>query len=795
LRILLIDDASAYREAFAELLTEGGFADAVLDYADNADDGARIMNRGEHDIYFVDYRLPGAKGTDLIQAARQAGIDRPIFCLTGLDNPNLDLEAENAGASFYLSKDDLTPGALSRTIRFSLRQSAAPPMPRDAEDRFRLAQEAANIGTWDWEIATGTMTWEKRMYQLYGCGPCDNGNECATCDGVAQPLGFAAIEQMARACMKSGAPLQNDFEVTWRDGSVHFMRAACRTLKDAAGKAVRVSGIAWDITELRELVAELAIARDAAEHANLAKSRFLAGMTHELRTPLNSILGCARLLRGEGALNPAQAARVDIMLNAGAHLLELIHCVLDLSEIETERVTLMAEPVDLRTLAAACLDMVRTAAEEKGLAIHLAVTADVPHLVMADPVRLRQILLNLLGNAVKFTARGSVDLRLRTTSEAASLRFDVADTGPGIPEEKRHRLFQDFGRLQGGLTRALEGAGLGLAISERLATLMGGRLDYMENAGGGSVFFLEIPLTEAHAPSLRKQQTPPVSEVAVTNAPHPLHILVVDDSEMNLDIAASFVRLAGHRVTCASGGAEAVAAAASTLFDAVMMDVQMPDIDGLEATRRIRALPGPNGRVPVVALTAQVFTEQLEACRQAGMTGHLAKPFNEAALYAMFADVAPGAPPDRRAGASFGWDPGGLELPVLDLHVFTTNTRLLRPAAIVTYLENIVANTASLLASLRALNGTGPIGDDLLRAVHKLAGNVGLFGFARAADAARRFERAARTGAADQHDLAKTLIAALLSSLQEAESRLTVARSHPLLLGPALRGLKLAQQS
>jgi CheY-like chemotaxis protein len=263
---------------------------------------------------------------------------------------------------------------------------------------------------------------------------------------------------------------------------------------------------------------------------------------------------------------------------------------------------------------------------------------------------------------------------------------------------------------------------------------------------------------------------------------------------MNLDIAASFVRLAGHRVTCAGGGAEAIAAAATTLFDAVMMDVQMPDIDGLEATRRIRALPGPNGRVPIVALTAQVFTEQLEACRQAGMTGHLAKPFNEAALYAMFADVTPGAPPERRAGGSPGWTAAGSEMPVVDVHVFTTNTRLLRPAAIVTYLENIVGGITTLLGSLRGLDETVEIGTDLLKAVHKLAGNVGLFGFTRAADAARKFERAARTGAPEQYALAKTLQTVLQTSLQEAEKRLTVARGHPKLIGP-IRGAKLAALS
>jgi signal transduction histidine kinase/DNA-binding response OmpR family regulator/HPt (histidine-containing phosphotransfer) domain-containing protein len=762
LRILLIDDSAAYREEFAERLAESGLEDTVLDQAETAAEGAHALGQAAHDIYFVDYRLPGARGTELIREARKAGNDRPIFCLTGIDDPRLDQEAEKAGATFHLSKDNLTGAILGRTIRFALRHA----MPRDAQDRFRLAQEAANIGTWDWTIATGAMTWDERMYQLAGCRPAETG---------AQPNGFAAILHMVRTCTDTGQPVQDEFEVTWPDGSVHFMRAAGRLIRDATGNAVRVSGISWDITEMRLLVAELAQARDAAQRANQAKTRFLAGMSHELRTPLNGILGNARLLRAEGGLNASQAARVESMLGAGAHLLELVHCVLDLSEIETERVALRAEPMDIRTLAGACLDMVRHMAEEKGLSVHLAVAADVPRQVMGDPMRLRQVLLNLLGNATKFTSRGSVDLRVRTTSGGASLRFDVADTGPGIPEDKRHRLFQDFGRLQTETGCTAEGAGLGLALSARLATLMGGCLDHMENAGGGSVFFLELPL---HPAGVQEAAT-----LIATDAPPPrsnarkLNVLVVDDSDINLDIAASFLRLAGHTVTCAGSGAQAVQEAATTLFDVVMMDIQMPGMDGLEATRRIRALQGPHGRVPVVALTAQVFTEQLEACRQAGMTGHLAKPFTEASLFSILSEVVPGAPVDRRAGPKVAWPMPDAALPVIDLHVFTTNTRLLKPASVVSYLENIEASAGAVRGALRATQDAPGYNEQILRSIHKLSGNIGLFGFTRAADAARRFERAARTNAPEQPALATEFAAALDETLQETAARLATARA------------------
>ncbi len=528
---------------------------------------------------------------------------------------------------------------------------------------------------------------------------------------------------------------------------------------------------------LEETNSELIRAKLLADQATRAKSRFLAGMSHELRTPLNGILGNARLLRLEGGLQPAQVARVENMLSAGNHLLEMIHCVLDLSEIETEQVSLRTEPVNLRAVMSACVDIVRHMADEKGLALNLSVAVDVPALTITDPVRLRQILLNLLGNAAKFTRRGGFDLGLCTTADGASIRFEVADSGPGIPQEKRQALFQDFARLQSGESRAAEGAGLGLALSSRLAALMGGRLGYRENPSGGSIFWLELPLLACEVAEASNDSDGDASRssAAAPGPARPLNVLVVDDSEMNLEIAASFMRIMGHQVSCVGGGAEAVAALATKCFDVVFMDVQMPDMDGLEATRLIRALPGARGQVPVIALTAQVFTEQLEACRLAGMSGHLCKPCTEAALHTILAKYVPGAPPDVLLTSSAVGDDLTGESPLIDLDVFRTNTRVLKPASVISYLENITASASAVLSAVRAWDGSGEIGVDVLEATHKLAGNAGLFGFARVANAARRFEHAARSGTLETRLLTESLTETLQLSIWKAEECLEAA--------------------
>ncbi|MBR0681679.1 response regulator [Roseomonas eburnea] len=380
--------------------------------------------------------------------------------------------------------------------------------------------------------------------------------------------------------------------------------------------------------------AALAAARDASERASEEKSRFLARMSHELRTLLNSVLGMAQLLARDPRLDIVQRERAATLERAGRHLVAIVNDILDLGRVEAGRLELAPRPAELRGLLEEAVELARPAAVMKRIRLDLRMHPQLPAAVLVDPVRLRQILLNLLGNAVKFTPDGG-QVTLSVRPGPAALEFVVTDTGPGVPADQRERLFRDYERM-GAEAAGTEGTGLGLAITAALARTMGGGASYAPGPEGkGSCFSVTLPLPAATLPAAVERTAP--------EPPRPadgLRILVVDDIAANRMVAEALLTQAGHRVQCCADGASAVAAIArGPLPDVVLMDVHMPDMDGFAATARIRALPGPAGHVPVLAVTAEAAPDEVRACLNRGMDGHVSKPIDRQALLAAIAEV------------------------------------------------------------------------------------------------------------------------------------------------------------
>ena len=614
---------------------------------------------------------------------------------------------------------------------------------------FEFLQAGSLDGIWYWDVERQDQEWmSPRFKELFGYRDDEIPNTSEWWQANIFPEDRdVALDNFAKHLADPNHPYDQIVRYRHRDGSSVWVRCRGLAVRNERGEPIRLLGCHTDVTalkraeeDLRRQAAELRDARDAAERANRAKGTFLANVSHEIRTPLNAVIGTAELLE-DTDLTPVQLDHLAAIRESAEALLDIINDILDFSKIEADKLQSEQQPFRLRDRLNNLVKSLAPRLHGKPVAMRSDVAGDAPDTLVGDARLLRQVLANLLSNAIKFTERGTIELRVRPHERAGdtvTLRFEVADTGIGIPPDKQRVIFEEFVQADASTTRRYGGTGLGLAIASRLVEALGGAIGLESEPGAGSTFHFtaRFGLDEA-APVEAPRES-------IVELP-PLHVLLVEDSVANQRVGAGMLEKMRHTVRIVANGGAAVEACAAERFDVILMDLQMPGMDGYEATRAIRRREHDEGipKTPIVALTARASRGNEDLCFAAGFDGYLAKPYRSRELVDAIAAVlstseptaAPPAPSAAPPSESrLDWDSA--------LETVDGDRELLGKM-----LEGFLGQQPALVAELReAFRATDlPV---VKRVAHTIGGSLRSFDGARVVALANDLEDRCRAGSA-----------------------------------------------
>ena len=606
---------------------------------------------------------------------------------------------------------------------------------------LKLAEATAHVGHWHFDILTRELYWSDEVYRIHG-----RKMGLPVTVEIGTQYYHPEDRDSIVALLREATTTKSGFRFTGRlvrdDGELRHIEAIGQVTVGSDGTALSHLGVLIDRTQETLMRESLTKARDEARAADFAKTTFLANMSHEIRTPMNGVIGFTEL-----ALNneedPVQRQRLRMVADSGNAMLSLLNDLLDFAKIEANQVVVAEEPTDLRETLQSVVRLMESVALSKGLDLSIEVDPALPEHVLIDELRLRQVLLNLVGNAIKFTEEGGVRVVAMVDPHDGGSKprmvIEVHDTGIGIPAHRLASVFEKFIQADETTERRYGGTGLGLPISAQLAELMGGLIRVESRVGAGSVFYLQLPLREiadaaaAATPAAVETALPFDREAAETVAGAPLRILVAEDNPVNQELTLAMIAEAGHKGDLAVDGQEAVAKVvdagdAGAPYDLVLMDMQMPVLDGIGAAEAIREAGFTPGDLPIIAVTANAYAEDIERCRAAGMQAHIAKPLRTDKLVSLLQTFA-----GREAGT--------------DLSLFSEPTAKRDPRIDRLFEERVERARATIDLVLAGEALADEDRSELASILHQIAGVAGYFGQAELGDKCREAERLLLEGA------------------------------------------------
>lgn len=641
IKLLVIDDDEVDKMHLKKSLKNCGFNYELTEY-ENIDANTDVVFFSAFDCIFLDYLLPGTNGLSLLKTIRDSGVKTPIVIVTSQGNESIAVELMKAGASDYIVKNDINAQSLGQVLRNMLyirritrEREEAELALRISESRLAEAQRMAKIGNWELNVEKQSMFCSDEIFNILELEEKQMPPSMEFFLNFVHHEDHPIVEKFWLEALK-GNTVKSDYRVITRKGSSRYAHSQANPVKNPNGQVIRVFGTTQDITERKLAEQEISNAKTLAENSMKVREVFLANMSHEIRTPMNAILGFTRLLY---ETNPSQEQKgfIDAIHFSGENLLVIINDILDLSKIQSGKMTIEKCEFNLHELLTGIIAIIRPKAQEKGLKLITKIDQHIPSTIKGDPVRLNQVLTNLISNAIKFTPKGSVTLEINSTAsenQDVLLEFKVKDTGIGIPVDKQSQIFENFVQASNDTTRKYGGTGLGLAIVKNLVELQDGKVSVHSQPNAGSTFTVHLPFEK-------------VDHEIVQLSPQAFHqnesfeqlrgvsVLVVEDNAVNQLLVKKVLEKPGCQIDIASNGVEAITLIKSKKYDVVLMDIQMPEMDGYEATTYIRAhLAQPLCNIPIIAMTAHAFGSDITRCIATGMNDYISKPFKAEDLYA-----------------------------------------------------------------------------------------------------------------------------------------------------------------